>query len=298
LDSFCFTSSIILSLYPFHLLSPKRIMFQRSLQLFLSVSALLIVPSCAQFGVGNRKPKTTRFQELQEMAQQQQGGEDAGDATAKLQQLWANALDDPAAMDQMQQFGDQFGGAMEQMMKMSPEELQAEMEKALKMMTEGDIVDTILQQKEEVLKSLEASGTVSAEELEKYRTDPEYFELKMRESFDQMKDIFSNPEYVSKATEAMKNMQGLLSDPDSMADLAKTISGEWQSDEKIEEARLEFLRGDFNSLPAFKEAFETDEMQEILKDPVKWRETVKEGFQDLLTMGSGAGAAEDAKDEL
>lgn len=267
-----------------------------------------------QFGVaGNRKQgggqQNTKFQELQEMAKKQQGGGGgagagmlndmmAGAGGADYQKLLADAMNDPATMEQMKQYGEQFSGVLEQMMKMSPEELEQQLSEAMKLMSNNDeLVDTVLSQKETVLQTLEASGTVPPEELAKYKADPEYFELKMRESFDQMKEIFSNPEYVAKATEAMTNMKGLMDDPTKLAELTKSLTGgaggmdDWTSDEKLEEVRLQFLRGEMTGIPGFDEIFQSEEMQEILKDPVKWKETVKDGLEDILNLGAGAGGA-------
>lgn len=276
------------------------VQFRRILHV-VSLSTVLVAPTVAQFGVaGNKRQENTKFQELQELAQKQaQGGDAAAAGGAKglggldvesLQKLWGDAMNDPEAMANMQQYGDMFSGALEKMMQMSPDELQQQLSDAMKLMTDGDIVDTVLQQRESVLQTLESTGTVSKEELERYRTDPAYFELKMRESFGQMKDIFSNPEYISKAADAMKNMKGLIEDPEKLADLTKSLGGgDWTSDEKLEEARLQFLSGQLSGIPGLDEIFKSDEMQEILKDPVKWKETVKDGLEDLLNLGGGAG---------
>jgi hypothetical protein len=265
----------------------------------------------AQFGVaGNRKQQgqNTRFQELQEMAKKQGAGGDGGGGGGGMEQfgldglgdmgdyqkMLADAMKDPAAMDQLKQYGEQFGGVLEQMMQMSPDELQKQLDEAMKLMTDGDLVDTVLSQKEAVLETLEASGTVTPEELARFKADPEYFELKMRESFDQMKDVFANPEYMSKAAEAMQSMKGLMEDPSKISELTKSLGSDWTSDEKIEEARLQFLNGDITGIPGFDEIFQSEEMQEILKDPVKWKATVQDGLEDLLNLGAtgaGGGAA-------
>jgi hypothetical protein len=39
--------------------------------------------------------------------------------------------------------------------------------------------------------------------------------------------------------------------------------------------------------PMMKEMFASEEMQEILKDPVKWRESVKEGQGMMQAAGVG-----------
>jgi hypothetical protein len=51
---------------------------------------------------------------------------------------------------------------------------------------------------------------------------------------------------------------------------------------ELEEARLELLRGDKLALSA---VFENAEMQEILKDPIKFQDQVKEGQKGMMGMG-------------
>jgi hypothetical protein len=231
------------------------------------------------------------------LQEQAAGGGEAGGAMAgmeglegfdmaKMQDMWAEALKDPEAMKAFEQMGDQFGSAMEGLSKMTPEELQKQMEDAMKMLTDGDMVDTIVQNKDEILQQLELAGTVPPEELAKFKADPAYFELKMRESFDQMKDIFEDPEMMKTMTEAMGGMQELMNNPNMLSEL---LGSELASDEKIEEARLELLSGDNEVL---KGMFDTEEMQAILKDPVKFRETVKEGQEGMMGVG------DNSKDEL
>jgi hypothetical protein len=269
--SFCVEHCVILLTYSFRFILSKQ-------------------PVIAQFGIagGNRKGPGTNFQDLQDLAklkQQQQAtpsGAGTDIDTESMQNLWKDALSNPDYMNTMGALGEQFGDALEQMLKLSPEELSAQIEAAMKLMTDGDIVENIVNEKDEVIKSLEASGAVSAEELARYKADPAYFELKMRESFEQMGSLLQNPEYINKAAEVMKDMSKLMSDPDGISSMMKSLMGgaELPDDDKIEETRLQFLAGDY--LPGFKEVFETPDMQVILKDPVKWKETVLEGFAGLL----------------
>jgi hypothetical protein len=206
---------------------------------------------------------------------------------AKMQEMWAEALNDPETMKAFEQMGDQFGSAMEGLSKMTPEQLQKQMEDAMKMLTDGDMVDTIVKNKDEILQQLELAGTVPPEELAKFKADPAYFELKMRESFGQMKDIFEDPDMLKTMTEAMGGMQELMNNPNMLTEL---LGSELASDDKIEEARLELLNGEN---PALKGMFDTDEMQAILKDPVKFRDTVKEGQQDMMGMGDKPGMGDE-----
>jgi len=229
---------------------------------------------------------------LQELAKKNTAGggaAGAGDMASMMKEAMAN----PDYLAQLGEMGDQFGEALEQMMKLSPEEMQQQMEQAMKMMTDGDVVENILNNKDEVLASLEASGSVPPEELARYKKDPVYFELKMRESFEQMGTLFSDPKYLEQTAEVMK----MMSDPSHMEDIMKKAQSEMmQSDEEIEQTRLDILQGK-GELGGMKEMFETPEMQEILKDPVKWKETVKEGMAGMMGGGFGGGGG-DVKDEL
>ena len=207
---------------------------------------------------------------------------------AEIQQMWAEALEDPEMMAQMEQMGEEFTKAMEQLAKMSPEELEKQMQDALGMLTEGSMVDTVLEKREEIIQQLEATNAVPPEELARFKRDPEYFELKMRESFDQMKDIFQDPEYLKMATEAlggqgMEGLEGLLGGlgggAGGLDSMFGSLAEDLNDDTKIEEARLSVLKGDN---PLLSQLFESDEMKEILHDPVKWRETLKSGMAGML----------------
>ena len=252
-------------------------------------------PTAAQFGIagGRRQGGATSFQELQELAKKNSaaGGAGAG-GMPDMQQLLQDAMANPEQyLSQLGDMGDQFGAALEQMMKMTPEEIQQQMEQAMKMMTDGDIVENILNNKEEVLASLEANGAVPPEELAKYKADPNYFELKMRESFEQMGELFNNPEYIEATTNVMKNMAGMMQDPAQVNEMMKMVGSELEDDDKIEEARLEILSGK-GTMAGLKDLFETPEMKEILHDPKKWRDTVRDGMAGIIP------GVDSSKDEL
>lgn len=221
------------------------------------------------------------------MAKQKAAG---GDGVAAYQDMVKNMLENPESMEGLGKVGD----ALEQMMKMSPGELASQMEQVLKMMTDTDMIENIVNQKEEVLKGLEQSGAVPPDELARMKADPNYFELKMRESFEQMGSILNNPEQITKVAEVLQDATKLMTNPSAMQDMMKKMGEDWQDDEKIEEARLQFLSGEFGGIPGFKDAFNTPEMQKILNDPIKWKETVKEGYAGIL----GGGLLDGAKDEL
>jgi hypothetical protein len=237
------------------------------------------------------RKKSTSFESLQELAKKEPSGDGGGGDLempdlSKLQEMFAGAYD-PELMASM---GEDIQRAMDEMAKMDPEELQQQMEQALKIMTQGDMVDSIMDQKDEVLANLQKTGMVSAEELEKFEKDPAYFESQMRNALDQMKGIFSDPEVLKTAAETMKSLQGALSDP-AIADLTRLLEGGLDDDEKIEQARLQLLQDpELIENPLISSLFKEGEFQEILHDEVKWRDSVKEGQAMFKQQGVGAGA--------
>jgi hypothetical protein len=136
---------------------------------------------------------------------------------------------------------------------------------------------------------LEEAGQIDPEELARFKTDPEYFEQKMKESFGQMQDLFSDPEVLKQASESMQGLSDMFNNPGAMDDMLGELLKDFDDDEKIEEVRQLFLSNPELGLPAMTEMFETEEMKAILNDPVKWRENVKEG-QGLLNRGAAAAA--------
>jgi hypothetical protein len=235
---------------------------------------------------------------------QQEGGGDGGNPLAglgdmgdlqkmmegvdmsQMQEMWKEALKDPETMKQMEAMGDQFSNALEELSKMSPEQLQQQMEEALSMLTDGDMAETIMSKKDEVLANLEKTGMVSDEELAKFKADPEYFELKMRESFDQMKGIFNDPDMIKAATESMQSSSQL------MQEMSRAFTEGLDTDEKIEEARLEIMKNpELKSNPMLSSMFDSEDFKDIISDPKKWRESVKEGQQAFLSGGGATGGA-------
>lgn len=260
-------------------------MFRRTVQ-WIFVTCLLVTPSLAQFGVaGGRRKAGTTFEDLNEMAQQQQGGGAAAtDDMAKMQEMIANAFNNPEMMEAMEKMGDQMGKAMEEMAKMDPEQLQKQMQDAMAMLTTGDMVNNIVDKKDEVLKNLEGSGMVSAEELAKYKTDPEYFEEQMRTAFDQMAGIFNDPDVLGSVTGAMQAM----GDP-AMLEFNNLLREGMTDDVKLEEARLQLLSNPkLSDNKLLSAIFEQEEFQEIVKDAEKWKGAFREG-QDMMKKQFGAG---------
>ncbi|KAL3944531.1 MAG: hypothetical protein SGBAC_001399 [Bacillariaceae sp.] len=255
----------------------------------VGISSLLAVPAAAQFGLGKKKGGS--FQEMNEQAKQMDTGAGA-DATglAGLEKLLGDV--DPSQLEDMAGLGDYFNEVMEMMGNMSPEELEKQMKDAMEMLSGGDMMAGMLDMQDEIIKTLEESGQVSAEELAKYKADPEYFEQKMKESFGQMQDLFSDPETLKAATAGIQGMTELFQNPDKLGEVFQTLMGDFDNDEKIEEVRQQLLANPDVGIPGLSEAFDTPEMKEMLSDPQKWREGVKEGKAMFGAGAAGAGVGE------
>lgn len=290
----------------------------------------------AQFGIAGGMKKAANFQDLQEMAKQQQqqqqrggannptaGGAAGGLAGMNMEDLMAKmaggggggaddlmkmleeTLNDPETKQMYDQLGDTFTQALDQLSKLSPEDLEKQMAEAFNMMTNGPMVDQVVNNREDVLKQLAASGTVPPEELVKMKNNPEYFELKMRESFDQMKQLMGDPSMQKVMAETFSGMKELFDGSaggggdlfNNMAQLFGSAA-ELSDPTKIEEVRLTLLsgQGPVADNPFLKELLKDEEMQALLKNPAKFRASVMEGQEKLfsaetkkLMVGAGVG---------
>jgi hypothetical protein len=178
-------------------------------------------------------------------------------------------------------------GAMDELLNMDSEQLKSQMEEAMNMLTSMDMQQNILGQQEEVLAMMEAQGTATPEEIAEYRANPEKFAEKMSEAFTQMKEIFSDPKALDEVLTMMKGFGELMQDPKgAMSKLGSVLQDALSDDEKIEEARLQLLS---DPSAAGVANFDSEEMQAILKDPVKWRKSVKEGQRMMMGGGNAGG---------
>lgn len=193
---------------------------------------------------------------------------------------------DPKMLEEMAALGSQFDEVMKIMAEMSPEELEKQMKDAMEMLQSGDMMQNMMQHQEEILKTLEETGQVDAEELAKFKTDPEYFEQKIKESFEQMGSLFSDPDMLKMATDSMAGLQDMYKNPGQINDMMSELMKDFDDDDKIEEVRKLMLESpEFASMG---DLFEGEDMKALLSDPKKFRETVKEG-QGILTKGAGVG---------
>jgi hypothetical protein len=267
-------------------------MFTRALKC-LGLASLLATPAVAQFGI--KKDKATSFEELNEMAKNQLGGMGMPDLANmdmdELQKMIEEAMNDPSMMEAMNGLNQGVGAAMEQLASMDADTLKKQMQEGLAMLTTPEMIETVLGQKEEVLASLKAQGLVDDETLAKYENDPDFFETEMARAFEQMKEIFNNPEAVEAATQMLKGFSDVMANPQkAMKEIASMFAGDLSDDDKIEEARLQLLTNPSKAgHPALAQMFQNEEMQAILKDPVKWRNQVKMGQSMLLGEESDSG---------
>ena len=206
-----------------------------------------------------------------------------------MQNMIEEAMNDPALMAEMEKMQDGMADVMAEMAKMSPEELQAQMMEGLQQLTGDDIMASIMENKDDVLDSLAQQGLIPPEKIAEYKADPDKFEQEMAGAFEQMTEVFNDPEMLKQATEMMQ----MMGNPDEMmAKFQESMGDLLGDDDKIEEARLQLL-ADPNSAgnPMLASMFGDEDMMEILQDPIKWRNAVKEG-QGMLNGGGAARVGE------
>lgn len=292
-------------------------MIPRLFALTISIVLLLCFDVVvAQFGLGNRRQQGgSSFQELQDLAKKQQeaaaagtGGGVAGlGAGFDMEKMLEEAMKDPAAMEYMEKMGHDFTKAIDQLSKMTPEEIEKQMAEAFGALTNDKMLDAIVGSKEEVLQQLEMTGMIPPDELAKMKADPAYFDAKMRDSFGQMQSLFQDPEmagYMSKAITSMTEM--FQKGGTFMEELEKLMAatdggmgggtGDWSDDTTIEKARQSLLAGGLNTNknPLLQKLLDNEEMKSIVQDTNKFRESVREG-QKVLGLKAKVDAAGGAR---
>lgn len=208
-----------------------------------------------------------------------------GDLKA-MQEMMANAMKDPETAKAINSMTENIQKAMGEMGNADPAALQAQMEEAMKLMASGDIMESVIDKKDEVLATLEQTGLVSADELAKYKADPNYFEEQMRGAFSQMKGLLDDPSLLSGAMEGMQGMQKAMEDP-VMKDLQDLLMADKVTDLQIETLRLKFLQQPdlLTSNPMFAG------MADEVKDEAVFQKGFMEARGAVKQMMEGAGAA-------
>lgn len=268
----------------------------------LGLASLLLSPVSAQFGVGKRPKGGGTFEEMNQLAQDKMGGLDGANLMDELanmdpdemMKMIQESMNDPETMKYMEQFGAGMGDVMEQLANMDPEVMKKQIQDNLAQMSSPEILNSVLENKDEVLDSLLEQGLITPEQVEEYRTNPAAFQEQMASAFDEMNKILADPEALDAALEMMSGMANVLGDPSSaMKAISEAFDAELGNDDKIEEARLQLLSDPSAAgNPALAALFENEDMIDIMQDPVKFREQVKKGQEMIAGMG-GAGAGLD-----
>lgn len=271
--------------------------------LLISIISLLTSPCASQFGIAQNKRGTT-FEDLNEAAKDEVAVDPMGNLgnladmglgdMGDLSKMMEDMMKDPAMANLLNDANTDVAGALEELKKLSPDQFASQMQQAMSYLTSDDMLDKVLGNKDAVLKNLESSGLVDQKTLEEMAANPDKLEADMKAAFGQMQDMFTDPEALETVANIAKGITDVLKNPDKLVEAMKTMSNdifkELADDDKIEEARLQLLdQPDLAGNPILASLYESEEMKEILKDPVKWRETVKKG-QGML--GNGAAAME------
>lgn len=165
-------------------------------------------------------------------------------------------------------------------------------------MSSPDVLNSVLENKDEVLDSLLQQGLMTPEQAQEFKNNPAAFQEQMASAFDEMNKILSDPEALDAALQMMSGMADVLGNPtEAMKSISEAFSAELGDDDKIEEARLQLLADPAAAgNPALASLFQNDDMKDILQDPIKFREQVKKGQEMIAGLGSqGANAGANAK---
>mmetsp|Transcript_3219 Transcript_3219/g.3780 ORF Transcript_3219/g.3780 Transcript_3219/m.3780 type:complete len:276 (+) Transcript_3219:79-906(+) len=265
------------------------------------VISVLAAPIGAQFGLPKNNKAGTSFEELNEKMRESGGMEDADTLDlSTIQEMFSNSMTDPETMKAFEQMGLSMLEGMNKLGDMDPQFLEKQFEEMTKMMTGGDIMNSVMEKKDEVLENLEKTGLVTAEELAKYKADPAYFEDQMSSAFDKMKDMFSNPSLLSDASDAMKGVQDMMSNP-VIQEINDLLLADSVTDIEIEEMRLKFLQHK-ESLSNGAAAAMMGSMMDDVNDSAKFKNAIVESREmlsniatlgdDALNIGNGAGVGE------
>jgi hypothetical protein len=274
-------------------------MFSRTFK-SLGLMSLFLSPVSAQFGVPQRKKGGT-FEEMNELARGMGvGGENPMDQLANMDsddmmKMIQESMNDPETMKYMEQFGAGMGDVMEQLSNMDPDVMMKQIQENLAQMSSPEILDSVMENKDEVLDSLLQQGLITAEQVQEFKENPAAFEAQMSSAFEEMNKILSDPDALDAAMKMMSGMADVLGNPsDAMKSISEAFSAELGDDDKIEEARLQLLADPGAAgNPALASLFENQDMIDILQDPIKFREQVKKGQEMMSGLGgteAGAGA--------
>lgn len=278
--------------------------------LFVAMLAVQLNVSRAQFGVPREKQKANAptFEQMNEMAQDQYAGIDInalgeqGDMMRKAlgemgnfdMNQWAKMMEetlkDPQTMEMIAEMSKGMGDLAEQLKTQSPDEI---VKNAMDVLNSGSMFDGLKENMDEVLANLEASGMIPQDKMMEYKADPDKFKKDLDDAMGMLGDLFKDPAAMDAAASMLKGFSEVMEDPEKMMEQFNRFAAEFSQafadfddDDKIEEARLQLLDNpELAGDPTLASVFSSDEMKEILNDPVKWRESVKKG-QGLLNQAA------------
>lgn len=209
----------------------------------------------------------------------------------ELMKMVEASMNDPATKEYLDKMGASMDDVMQQLMNMDPEVIASTIKENIAAMTSPETFQNILEQQDEVLKSLLMQGLITEEQMIEYQNDPAKFQEQMATAFEEMNKLLSDPDSLNAAMNMMSGMMNMLSDPEAaMKTIAETYSDALSDDAQIEEARLQLLQNpEMAGNPMLSSLFGDEDMLEILSDPIKWRQQVKKGQEMLLGGGAGLG---------
>lgn len=280
-------------------------MFFRTLVASVGLTSLLLSPVNAQFGVHQKNKKAGTFEEQNQLAKDKAAKFDGANLMEQLSSMepddmmkaYKEAMNDPSAKKLFDQLGDGAEEVLSKLSNMDPETLKTQVQENLQHLASPDILDMVLESQDEVLESLYKDGLITAEQKKEYEEDPDAFRRSMEESFSEMNKILNDPDALDAALNMMSGMGDMMRDPSSamqsIQDSYADLQDLFKDDDKIEEARLQLLADPSSAgNPGLLDLFQSDDMQDILQDPVKFREQVKKGQDMMKDMGSGASYGE------
>ena len=103
-----------------------------------------------------------------------------------LSQMMGDMMNDPAIAEMLKNSNTDVEAALEELKKLSPEQFASQMQEAMSYLTSTDMLDKVLDNKDAVMKNLEASGLVDKKTLEEMAANPDKLEADMKAAFGQM----------------------------------------------------------------------------------------------------------------
>ena len=160
----------------------------------------------------------------------QMGGGGGADMKALEEMMAGMSEDDVAA------YYAEMQGAMEELAKMSPDELASSMAAVM----DSPEIKGMISDPSAILESMRGTGVVSDEQIDEYLANPEKYAKEVEAMTQEMMKVFTDPEAMSSIVEMMQGVGDILADPakleEAMLDIIKELD-DWESalsdDEKV-----------------------------------------------------------------